>query len=128
MKAILDTHTFLWWITNDQRISQKVFDIISDGENELYLSTASGWEISIKYALGSLKLPAKPDKFVSEQIAANSIITLPIQMNHALYVYTLPHHHRDPFDRMIITQAQLEKLAVITADKEFEKYKIKTIW
>lgn len=128
MKALLDTHTFLWWITDDPKLSSHVRGIISDGDNELFLSAASGWEIAIKAKLGRIKLPDKPELFISEQLVHNAIQSLPIQMGHALHVYTLPNHHRDPFDRMIIAQAQLEDLLILTADSRISQYLVQAIW
>jgi len=128
MRGLLDTHTFLWWITENSRLSTNIYSILSDGDNELYLSAASGWEIAIKAGLGRLQLPANPEKFIAEQVQINSIIVLPIQMSHALYVYSLPAHHNDPFDRMLIAQAKLEDLTILTADPLIAKYDVKIIW
>ena len=90
MKALLDTHTFLWWITDDQRLSAVVRDIISDGENNIYLSAASGWEIAIKAKIGKLSLPDDLISFIAEQLTINAISSLPIQMSHTLHTYSLP--------------------------------------
>lgn len=128
MRGLLDTHTFLWWITENSRLSANIYSIVGDGNNELYLSAASGWEIAIKAGLGRLQLPANPAKFIAEQVLINSIIVLPIQMSHALYVYNLPAHHNDPFDRMLIAQAKLEDLTILTADPLIAKYDVKIIW
>jgi PIN domain nuclease of toxin-antitoxin system len=124
MKILLDTHIFLWWITDDSRLSGRAHEIISNSHNELYLSAASGWEIAIKSGLGRIQLPRKPDFFIAEQLSRNAIISMPIEMSHALHVHTLPLHHQDPFDRIIIAQAQLEKVPILTADPQFKKYKI----
>lgn len=128
MRALLDTHAFLWWITNDPRLSRKVHEIISDSENELFLSVASGWEMAIKVGLGRLQLPPKLEHFILEQMALNAIESLPVQMSHALHVYKLPAHHRDPFDRMLIAQAQLENLPILTVDPQIARYSVKVIW
>jgi len=128
MKMLLDTQVFLWWITDDPKLPAHVRKIIADGENELLLSSASCWEIAIKSQIGSLKLPAKTDVFIAEQMALNAIQSLPVQASHALNVFNLPQHHRDPFDRMIISQAQLEGLPVLTSDPLFARYKVKIIW
>jgi PIN domain nuclease of toxin-antitoxin system len=128
MKVLLDTHSFLWWITNDQRLSSHARSIISNGDNELLLSSASGWEIVAKARLGRIHLPGKPEAFIAEQLSFNSIQSLPIYMSHALHVYNLPSHHRDPFDRMIIAQAQVEDLPILTMDPQIAKYEIKVIW
>ncbi|MGH7799871.1 MAG: type II toxin-antitoxin system VapC family toxin [Thermodesulfobacteriota bacterium] len=128
MKALLDTHTFLWWITDDIRLSSSAREIITNGDNELFLSAATGWEIAIKAQLGRIKLPKEPHSFIADQLRLNSIQSLPIQMGHALHVYSLPNHHRDPFDRLIIAQGQLENLPILTMDPLIAKYKVKVVW
>lgn len=128
MRALLDTHAFLWWITDDPRLPPRVRGIIGDGENKLYLSAASGWEMAIKARIGKLELPGSLESFISEQLAANEIIPLPVQMIHALHVYNLPEYHRDPFDRLLIAQGMLENLYILTADQEIARYPVKTIW
>ena len=128
MKVLLDTHTILWWITGDNRLSSSAREIITNGDNELFLSAATGWEIAIKAQLGRIKLPKEPHSFISEQLRLNSIQSLPIHMSHALHIYSLPNHHRDPFDRLIIAQAQLENLPILTMDPQIAKYKVKVFW
>ncbi len=130
MRVLLDTHAFLWWITDDPRLSLRVRTIISEGANEAFLSAASGWEIAVKAGLGRLRqLPEDNlERFISEQLALNAILSLPVRMSHALRVYTLPLHHRDPFDRMLVAQSQLEDLPVITADPIIARYPVKVIW
>jgi len=128
MRALLDTHVFLWWITDAPQLPSSIRELITDGGNELFLSAASCWEIAIKAELGKITLPGQPDKFISEQMASNAVQSLPIEASHALHVFHLPPHHRDPFDRMIIAQSQLENLPIVTSDPFFPKYKVKTIW
>lgn len=128
MRALLGTHVFLWWITDDPRLSPRARRIIEAGNNQLFLSAASGWEIAIKARLGRLQLPARPEHFISEQLALNAIESLPVRMSHALHVYTLPDYHQDPFDRMLVAQSQLENLPIITADPLFSRYPVRTIW
>jgi len=128
MKALLDTHTFLWWITDKPKLSPLAREIITDADNELFLSAASGWEMVIKARLGKLQLPDNADSFISEQLALNAIVSLPVQMSHALHVYALPNHHRDPFDRMLMAQAQMERLPILTADPQIGRYAVETIW
>lgn len=128
MRVLLDTHTFLWWITDDPRLSSRAREIIADGSNRLFLSAASGWEIAIKAALGRLELPTTPGQFIAEQLAANAVEGLPILMSHALHVYTLPRYHRDPFDRLLVAQSQLEHLPILTADPLISQYDVNTIW
>ena len=128
MNFLLDTHVFLWWITDDPRLSPRAHRLIADGRNRIFLSAASGWEIAIKARLGRLELPDDPERFILNQLAVNAIDVLPVQMSHALHVYKLPDHHRDPFDRLLIAQAQLEKLRILTADAQFSKYAVEVIW
>lgn len=128
MKLLLDTHTFLWWITDSPELSVRVRDAIRNPENELFLSVASAWEMAIKVDLGRLHLPVRPDRFIPNQLAKNAIESLPIQMGHALNVSRLPLIHRDPFDRIIISQAILEKMPVVTRDADIAKYKVKILW
>ena len=128
MKALLDTHTFLWWITDDQRLSAIVRDIISDGENNIYLSAASGWEIAIKAKIGKLSLPDDLIPFIAEQLTVNAISSLPIQMSHTLHTYSLPPYHRDPFDRLLVAQSILESLPLLTSDSQISKYPVQVVW
>lgn len=128
MKALLDTQSFLWWVTDDPRLSSRAREIIADGDNELFLSAASGWEMVIKAKLGRLHLPDNPESFVLEQLVINAIESLPVQMSHALRVYTLPEHHRDPFDRMLVAQAQAERMPILTADPQIAEYDVQAVW
>lgn len=128
MKLLLDTHAFLWWIIDAPQLSQRAREIIGDAENTLFLSAASGWEIAIKAGLGKLSLPADMTSFILSQMHINAITSLPILLSHALHVHTLPDLHRDPFDRMLIAQAQLESLPVITIDPKFTPYQVEVIW
>jgi PIN domain nuclease of toxin-antitoxin system len=128
VKALLDTHTFLWWITDDPHLSPRAREVIADGKNELFLSASSGWEIAIKARLGKLDIPGDLDSFILEQMAVNAISSLPVLMRHALRVYELPDHHRDPFDRMLVSQAQLESLPILTGDPQIAQYPVKVIW
>ena len=128
MRYILDTHTFLWWITDLDLLSEHALHVIQDGDNTLYLSAASGWEIAIKARLGRLQLPGEPEKVIPEQMSLNAIQGLPIQMGHALRVHALPDYHRDPFDRMLVAQSQVEELPILTADPQIAQYEVEVIW
>jgi PIN domain nuclease of toxin-antitoxin system len=128
MKALLDTHTFLWWITDDSRLSLCAREVIAEGTNELFLSACSGWEIAIKARLGKLDVPGDLNSFILEQLAVNTIGSLPVLMRHALRVYELADHHRDPFDRLLVSQAQLENLPILTGDPQIAQYSVKVIW
>jgi PIN domain nuclease of toxin-antitoxin system len=128
MKALLDTHAFLWWINDDPRLSDTARELASNGENELFLSAASGWEIAIKMRLGRLEVREDPEQFIFDQLALNDIAVLPISMNHALRTAALPDHHRDPFDRMLVAQSQIEQLPIVTADPLIARYAVEVIW
>jgi PIN domain nuclease of toxin-antitoxin system len=102
--------------------------MISDGANELFLSTASSWEIAIKTRLGKLRLPENLEQFVTEQLVVNNITGLPIQLYHSLAIYRLPLLHRDPFDRMLVVQSQIEEMLILTADPLILQYGARTLW
>lgn len=128
MRALLDTHTFLWWTTDDPQLSPRGREIIGDASNQLFLSTASGWEMAIKARLGKLHLPNDLESFVTGQLVINSIESVPVQMSHALHTYALPDYHRDPFDRLLVAQARLENLPILTADPQISRYSVEVIW
>jgi len=128
MNLLLDTHAFLWWITDDAQLSKKVRELIGDGRNKIYWSAASSWEVAIKYALGRLSLPDIPEKFISSALVENRIESLPIKNLHAFRAGHLPHHHQDPFDRMLIAQAQVESLALLSNDPQCNRYELRVIW
>src|SRR5687768_11889881 len=122
MRALLDTHTFLWWIDNDPHLSAHAHQIIGDSASELFFSAASGWEIAIQAQLGKLRLPANLEQFVVEQLSLNHITPLTIHLSHTLAVYRLPLLHRDPFDRILVAQSQLENLPILTVDPLISQY------
>jgi PIN domain nuclease of toxin-antitoxin system len=128
MKALLDTHTFLWWNMDDPQLSPGARAFIGDGHNELYFSAACAWEIAIKAARGKLALPERPEKYVAACLALHRIQALPVQLSHALRVYDLPELHRDPFDRLLVVQSQMERLPILTADENIRRYAVETIW
>lgn len=128
MRALLDTHTFLWWNLDDPQLSRAVREFIADGRNEVFLSAASAWEIAIKAAKGRLKLPEPPDQYVANRLTLHSFSALPIELSHALQVYGLPDIHQDPFDRLLIAQSQLEDLPILTKDPEITNYSVEVIW
>ena len=128
MKLLLDTHSFLWWIADDRRLAASARAIIADPANELFLSAASGWEISIKCRIGKLQLAEGPETFIPRHLSANSVQSLPVQMDHALRVFSLPPLHRDPFDRLLVAQSQLERMPLITADPLVSQYAIDVRW
>ena len=113
--------------TSSKRFSQPVRALLQDPENQLFLSAASSWEIAIKYALGKLPLPLPPMEYVLSRMATSGTSPLPVQHNHALQAGSLPFHHADPFDRLLIAQAQLEDLHILTADSQFASYEVDLI-
>jgi PIN domain nuclease of toxin-antitoxin system len=128
VRAILDTHVFLWWVLDVPRLSVDARRILQDGANELLFSTASAYELTIKAQSGRLSLPEPPDTYVPSRLAANALESLSIELPHALRAGTLPSIHRDPFDRMLIAQAQIEGLPILTADPAISRYDVETIW
>ena len=127
MKALLDTHVWLWMISTPERLSASARRLLEPAENELHLSTASMWEISLKYSIGKFELPAPPVVLLPEWIARSRVTALPIEQSHALAVAALPFHHRDPFDRMLIAQSSLEDLPIVTRDPVFNAYDVKVL-
>jgi PIN domain nuclease of toxin-antitoxin system len=128
MNILLDTHAFLWWILDGPRLSAEARKHIGDGENPLFWSAASSWELVIKYKLGRLPLPQEPAIFLAEELRSNRIESLPITDKHAFNAGNLPRHHNDPFDRMLIAQAMTEDLALLSRDSLFEPYDVHVIW
>ena len=128
MKLLLDTHAFLWWVGATRDLSRRARSAVGSGRNECFVSIASGWEIAIKVSLGTLKIEGALDRFLPEQLAANGFQPLPIDLKHCARVATLPFHHRDPFDRLLVAQALEEELAIVTADPVFAKYGVKRVW
>jgi PIN domain nuclease of toxin-antitoxin system len=128
MKLLLDTHIFLWWITDVLQISATARELMSDGHNVLYWSAASSWEVSIKYALGRLPLPDTPGRFLPFELAQNRVEPLPVIDAHAFQAGQLPRHHQDPFDRMLVAQAQVESLVLLSNDRQLSLYDIRVQW
>ena len=127
MRVLVDTQCWLWLQVEPERFSPGVLELLGDGANELLFSAASSWEIAIKHALGKLALPEPPATFVPSRLVQTGTTPLPIQHSHALRVASLPKHHRDPFDRLIIAQAELEGVPVLTTDDQFEMYAIERL-
>ena len=128
MICLLDTHTFLWFINDDPALSSNAKSLIESPENIIFLSAASVWEIAIKVSLGRLEIPSPFADFINEQLQKNSISLLEIKTEHTGKVVTLPFHHRDPFDRLIIAQAASEGIPIIGKDIVFDNYEIQRLW
>lgn len=124
MQLLLDTHIFLWYVSGDTRLSIATRDAIDEPNNDVFLSVGSFWEIVIKYELGKLPLPQAPDRFIPAQRKAHGIQSLPFDENDARFLVGLPFHHRDPFDRMLVSQAMARVLTIVTVDPEIRKYSI----
>mgnify|MGYP001552785640 CR=1 FL=1 len=127
MKILLDTQCWLWWIAVPERLSQSARRRIADKRNIVYLSAASSWEIAIKYSIGKLPLPEPPMQFIPKRLARDAITALPIEIIHTLYVSELPPHHKDPFDRILISQSIKEDIPIMTVDKQLKPYKANII-
>ena len=125
---LLDTHTWLWWLFEPERLSKTALDLMQKPENRLTLSVASIWEIGIKVARGKLKLPSRPMDFIPEVLAQFRFTTIEIQAIHALEAAALPPHHADPFDRLLIAQSHLERIPLVSADLKLDSYGVKRIW
>jgi PIN domain nuclease of toxin-antitoxin system len=128
MRFLLDTHTFIWFVTDSPQLSTTAKLLIEDEYNEKWLSVASVWEMAIKCSLGKLSFNSPLPTFVEQQIQQNSIDLLSVQMPHLAIVATLPLHHRDPFDRLLIAQAITEGIPIISADVGFDAYSIRRLW
>jgi PIN domain nuclease of toxin-antitoxin system len=128
MKALLDTHTFLWWNLDDPQLSEKARDFVSDGRNEIYLSAACAWEIAIKADKKRLLLPENPGQYVARRMRIHRFLALPIELSHALHVFDLPPIHTDPFDRLLIAQSQMEKMPILSGDAAITLYDVQIIW
>lgn len=127
MRLLLDTHIFLWYISGDSRLSASIRDQIDDRKNEAFLSVGSFWEIVIKFELGKLPLPQQPDSYIPAQRRLHGIDSLPFEESDAQKLAGLPPHHRDPFDRMLVSQALAKGLTIVTVDPIIEKYPVPTL-
>ena len=128
MNILLDTHTFLWFVDDNPRLSQAARVLIEAEDSQPFLSMASLWEMAIKISLGKLQLGQPFESFVPQQLAFNGIGVLNISMEHIAGIAKLPFHHRDPFDRLIAVQSKLEKMALVSADPSFDAYEIQRVW
>ena len=123
MRLLLDTHALLWWLDDPDKLSKTVRDLIVDADNQVYISSVTAWEIAIKKSLGKLIAPDNLEAVIDEA----HFDPLPITIKHALAVSSLPAHHSDPFDRMLIAQAGLESLTIVTRDRNIPLYGVSSI-
>ena len=128
MKYLLDTHILLWFLTDDKKLSRRARQLIESSSNESFLSIVSLWEIAIKTGLGKLDLDKPFEQMFPEQLYLNNIKILDITVNSLIKLTTLPFHHRDPFDRLIIAQGLVENLPIISVDTDFDAYSIDKEW
>lgn len=128
MKLLLDTCTFLWVLFEVARLSDDAREAFEDPANEVYLSVVSAWEVAVKHNLGKLPLPAAPDVLVPRQRDAHGILSLPLDERAALFLGRLPPIHRDPFDRMLTSQALTHGMTLVTPDPLIRQYAVSTLW
>jgi PIN domain nuclease of toxin-antitoxin system len=125
MRYLLDTHIFLWWVLDNPKLSEPFKKAIAHPDNDLYLSSASTWEMVIKASIGKLSLPSSPETFIRHQLLINEMTPLDISIEHTFALATLPMIHKDPFDRILIAQAIYENLVLMTDDPLIKNYKVK---
>ena len=128
MKLLVDSHAFLWAITEDDRMSIEARRLFADPNNDLWLSAASLWEIVIKASLGKLPLPPPIDAYIRRHLLENSVQVLPVYSSHVFELAALPLHHRDPFDRMLVAQSRVESMPILSADPLLRAYPVEILW
>jgi len=128
MRILLDTCAFLWLVTDDSQASELAKEIFLKEDNELLLSAVTGFEIAVKYSLGKLRLAEPPKEFITNRINANALTELPVSMTHALILQNLPLHHKDPFDRLLVAQAMVNQIPLLSADQQLSAYDINRLW
>ena len=127
MRLLFDAHAFLWFVAGDSKLTRTARRAIEQDQAELYLSAATVWELAIKASLGRLTLPAPTADYVAEKLRSG-VRMLAVDWSHAAAVETLPFHHNDPFDRLLIAQAKAEGLTIVTGDRIFRRYGTRVIW
>ncbi|MBW4479896.1 MAG: type II toxin-antitoxin system VapC family toxin [Tolypothrix brevis GSE-NOS-MK-07-07A] len=128
MRFLLDTHTFIWFFKGNTQLSNQIRVLIEDENNEKLISTASIWEMAIKQSIGKLSFHLQFEEFITQQLSLNDFNLLDIKIEHLTVVSTLPLHHRDPFDRLLIAQAMVEQIPILSADSAFDAYPIQRLW
>jgi PIN domain nuclease of toxin-antitoxin system len=127
VRVLLDTQAWLWMNAAPDRLSRETRELLNDPDNDLFLSAASCWEIAVKEAIGKLRLPETAEQFVPSRASATGTRFLPVNHRHALRGGGLPLHHRDPFDRLLIAQSQVEEIPILTSDRIFGRYDVDVI-
>jgi PIN domain nuclease of toxin-antitoxin system len=125
--VLLDSHALLWWLENDARLSDGAREVIENPANQMLVSAGSLWEIAIKHNSGKLKAPNLVNNFQKE-LDEEGFVELPILAKHAIRAALLPAHHRDPFDRLLVAQAEIENASIVSRDSKFDEYGIHRIW
>lgn len=128
MRFLIDTHCWLWSVMAPEKLRPATVELIESRDNTIVFSAVSALEIAIKVSLGKLELPEPPSQFVTSRLEALAMTSLPVYLSHALRVAELPHHHHDPFDRLLIAQCQIERLPLLTADAAIAAYEVEIIW
>ena len=128
MNLLLDTHTLLWFVLGDAQLSATARQLIEDVTNPKFVSPAAYWEIAIKISIGKYALNEPYETFMDRAIRQNGFLILPIEPRHTALLANMPFHHRDPFDRLIIAQAMVEGLAIVSADPVFDAYSVQRLW
>jgi PIN domain nuclease of toxin-antitoxin system len=128
VRVLIDTHVFIWYVQNSEILPRLVAALINDGRNDVLFSIASVWEMAIKQSTGKLNLGVPYASFIEEQMRLNNMELLPVRLEHLEVVTTLPFHHRDPFDRLLIAQAIVEEIVLISADSVFSLYQVQSMW
>ena len=128
MRLLLDTHALVWALAEPGQLSPRARAAVSNSASDVYVSMASAWELAILHGLQRVRLGAPLDIIFTERLAALRIRLLPVQLQHVATVAALPRHHRDPFDRLLIATAMIEKLALVSRDRAFEQYDVTVLW
>ena len=128
MNLLSDTHSFIWSFSNTKKLSPTAAQAFKNPANQIFLSVASVWEMQIKIALVKMIFKDTLETIINEQQSINGIQILPVNLSHALYVENLPPHHKDPFDRLLISQAIVENMTLVSADANFAKYQVNLLW
>jgi PIN domain nuclease of toxin-antitoxin system len=128
VRALLDSHAFIWWVLDAPQLSDRCRTILADVSNDILLSVASAYEIAYKAERGRLTLPESPGSYLRDRLAANAFDSLAVELAHALRAAALPPIHGDPVDRLIVAQAQVESLPILTSDPAIGRYDVETIW
>lgn len=128
MRILIDTHVFIWWTSDSQKLSFTVYNLLTNPKIQVILSVVSIWEMQIKLSLGKLQLKTALPELVEDEVKQNRIELLPLDLSHIYALSNLPNYHRDPFDRLLIAQAKSEELVIISIDEKFDGYDIERLW